>query len=134
MSTERRTILVSATFLWSIAVFALFAILVGAWLCLSKPSESFDQKRAQTRIERLKKLQQENQQKLEQYAWVDKQKGIAQLPITRAMELAMVELKGRKVQASSVKVENPYPTGLQQAPAPAPAPAASPAAAPEVKK
>ncbi len=136
MATERRTILVSAIFLWGIVAFALFAILVCAWLFTSRPVESVDQKRAQLRMERLKKLQQENQQKLEQYGWVDKQKGIAQVPIARAMELALVDLKSRKVQASSVKVEVPYPAGLQQAPvaAPSPSAAAPAAAAPEVKK
>lgn len=135
MSTERHTILVSATYMWGILLFVLFAVITLAWFRHSGPGESYDQKRARARVERLKTLEDANREKLEKYGWADKQKGIVNIPIERAIELAMVDLKNKQVQASSVKVENPYPSGLQSAPAAAlattgtssPAPAAAPA-------
>ena len=39
-----------------------------------------------------------NAQKLEEYAWVDKAKGTVQIPIERAMELAIAELNSKSLR------------------------------------
>jgi hypothetical protein len=76
--------------------------------------------RAAERAKAYAELQTENAQKLEKYAWANKEKGAVQIPIERAMELAVAELNSHK----------PMPAGPIATPAPSPSPAASPAASP----
>lgn len=134
MSSELKKASVAPAFIGGIFVFLLFALLVAVWFHFAGGAESYDDKRAAARFDKLHALQKENLQKLTVYGWVNKQKGIVRIPIDAAMKLAAIELKNKPVQASAVKVENPYPAGLQQAPqaaAAAPTPsAATPAASP----
>ena len=95
----------------------------------SGKTENLDDKRAAARLEKLRTLQHESREKLSTYGWVNKDKGIVQLPIDRAEELVVAELKAKPVQVSPVKVENPYPAGLQQA---VPAPVVSGTAVPAI--
>ena len=74
--------------------------------------------RAAERTKAHQELEAENAKKLQNYAWVDKAKGTLQIPIERAMELAIVELNSKK------------PTAAGPIATPAPSPAASPAASP----
>jgi hypothetical protein len=133
MSSDLKKASVGPVFIGGILVFLLFALLVKVWFHFSAPAENYDDKRAAARIAKRQALDRDNRQKLTAYAWVSKDKGVVQIPIEDAMKLVAVELKNKPVQASAVKVENPYPAGLQQAPAAPAAPAASssaPAAAP----
>jgi hypothetical protein len=93
--------------------------------------------RAAERTKAHQELEAENAKKLQNYAWVDKAKGTLQIPIERAMELAIVELNSKKPTAAGpIATPAPSPAAAPAAsPAPAapptaPAPAAPPAAAP----
>ena len=47
--------------------------------------------------------------------WIDKAKGTLQLPIDTAMDLVVNDYQSKPVQPSQVKVDDPYPYGLQMA-------------------
>ena len=120
MSTERRKALLSGPFIRGILVFSLFAMAALVWFRVSSRPESYDAKRASVRLEKLENLRKDDAKKLGRYAWANPQKGIVQIPVGRAMEIELMELKNKPVQPTGVKVENPYPTGLTtQQPAPA---------------
>jgi hypothetical protein len=104
------------------------------------PAPQEDAARAAERTKAHQELEAENAKKLQNYAWVDKAKGTLQIPIERAMELAIVELNSKKPTAAgpiatpvpspaASPAASPAPAAPPTAPA-APAPAAPPAAAP----
>jgi hypothetical protein len=82
--------------------------------------------RAAERTKAHQELEAENAKKLQNYAWVDKAKGTLQIPIERAMELAIVELNSKKPTAAG-PIATPAPSPAA-APAASPAPAAPPTA------
>jgi hypothetical protein len=82
------------------------------------PVPDEDAARAAERAKAYADLQTENTKKLGTYAWVDKAKGTLQIPIDRAMDLAIAELNSKQ----------PAPAGPIATPAPSPE--ASPAASP----
>jgi len=128
MTTERRTAFVSPAFFRAILGFCLFSILALIWFRLIPKPETYDQKRAAVRLKLLQDLRLEDEKKLNSYSWIDEKKGIVRIPIERSAEIVMAELKTKAAQATAVKVENPYPTGLQSVPAPVPAATAAPSA------
>lgn len=109
-----------STWLGIVCLFVLFGLIVLAVIGPSPRGSDYEQTRAQKRMERLKALREENQKDLTTYAWVDKNKGVARIPIDRAMELTVAQLAQKK----------PAPAGPIATPAAQPAPAgASPAPA-----
>ena len=137
MTTERKTALAGLSFFRAILVFFLFAVVVLVWFRATPKAESYDKKRAAVRTKLLKELRADDENKLNTYAWIDQKKGIVQIPIDQAMLLVTAELAAKKAHPTTVKVEVPYPAGLQQQPTPAAPAAAAPAASaatPEVKK
>ena len=111
-----------STWLGIVCLFALFGLIVLAVIGPSPRTSDYEEARAKKRIEKLKTLREESQKELTTYAWVDKNKGVAQIPIDRAMEVTVADLAQKK----------PAPAGpiatlaAQTAPAGAsPAPAAS---------
>jgi hypothetical protein len=113
MSSELKKASVGGKFFGSIVLFLVFAlafwIAVPAWRYFFPGEKGLDTKRAEARATKLEALQKDNDQKLTAYAWVDKDKQIVQVPIAQAMKLVIPELTAKKVQASAVKLENPYP-------------------------
>lgn len=107
-------------YFWGILLFSAFTLLVIAWFKFLGPQETYEDKRAALRTSKLQALRQEDQKNLTGYSWVNKPKGVARIPIDRAMELVASDLKDATVSPSTVKVENPYPAGLPTQPAPAP--------------
>jgi hypothetical protein len=106
-----------STWLGIVCLFVLFGLIVLAVIGPSPRGSDYEQTRAQKRMERLKALHEENLKELTTYAWVDKNKGVARIPIDRAMELTGAELAQKK----------PAPAGPIATPATQPAPAGSPA-------
>jgi hypothetical protein len=97
------------------------------------PAPQEDAARAAERTKAHQELEAENAKKLQNYAWVDKAKGTLQIPIERAMELAIVELNSKKPTAAgpiATPAASPAASPAPAAPPTAPAPAAPPAAAP----
>ncbi|MEA3188814.1 MAG: hypothetical protein QOD99_2644 [Chthoniobacter sp.] len=149
MGNEIRKVSIGFWFFAGIAMFCGFAVLAWILFRFAAPRESFEDKRVKARVEKLQALRKEDEPKLNTYVWIAKDKGTVQLPITRAMEVTTESLRKKPVHASAVKVEVPYPYGLQPPPnapagtAPAtgtnpsasPAPSAAPNTnAPELKK
>ena len=105
-----------STWLGIVFLFILFGLIVLAVIGPSPRGSDYEESRAKKRIERLKALREENQKDLATYAWVDKNKGVARIPIERAMELTVADLAQKK----------PAPAGPIATPAAQAAPAAAP--------
>ena len=135
MSNGRlKTVSFGPGFVGGILLFCGFAVL--AWIAfrLVAPTHTYEQDRAEQRKEKVATINAEAQQKLYSPAkWIDQAKGTVQLPIDTAMDLVINDYQHKEVQPSQVKVDNPYPLGLQMPAAPAAAPAAA-SPSPEVKK
>jgi len=112
-----------STWLGIVFLFILFGLIVLAVIGPSPRSSTYEETRAKNRIEKLKALHEETQKDLTTYAWIDKNKGVARIPIDRAMELTVAELAQKK-PAPAGPIATP---AAQTAPAAAP-PAGSPAA------
>ena len=109
-----------STWLGIVCLFVLFGLIVLAVIGPSLRTSDYEETRAKKRMERLNALHEENQKELTTYAWVDKNKGIARIPVDRAMELTVADLAQKK----------PAPAGPIATPAAQTGPAgASPAAA-----
>src|SRR3984893_1390711 len=96
-----------STWFGVVLLFALFGIIVLAVIGPSPRSDTYEQKRAKTRAEKLKAVQEEAKS-LTSYGWIDKNKGIARIPIERAMELAVAELAQKK-PAPAGPIATPQP-------------------------
>jgi hypothetical protein len=131
-----------STWLGIVCLFVVFGLIVLAVIGPSPRGSDYEQTRAQKRMERLKTLREESHKELTTYAWVDKNKGVARIPIDRAMEVTVAELAQKKPAPAgpiaTPAVQTP-PTGASPAPAaapqgatgsPPPAAAASPSPAP----
>jgi hypothetical protein len=127
-----------STWLGIVYLFVLFGLIVLAVIGPSPRGSDYEQTRAQKRMERLKALHEENQKELTTYAWVDKNKGVARIPIARAMELTVAELAQKKPAPAgpiATPATQPAPAGASPAPAGSPQGAAvsSPSAEPAAK-
>ena len=105
-----------STWLGIVCLFVLFGLIVLAVIGPSPRTSDYEETRAKKRVEKLKTLHEETQKELTTYAWVDKNKGVARIPIDRAMEVTVADLAQKK----------PAPAGPIVTPAASPAPAASP--------
>src|SRR2546425_198462 len=85
-----------STWLGIVCLFVVFGVIVLAVIGPSPRGSNYEQMRAQKRMERLKTLREETLKDLTTYAWVDKNKGVARIPIDRAMELTVAELAQKK--------------------------------------
>jgi len=109
-----------STWLGIVCLFVLFGLIVLAVIGPSPRTSDYEETRAKKRMEKLKTLHEETQKELTTYAWVDKNKGVARIPIDRAMEVTVADLAQK----------NPAPAGPIATPAAQTAPAgASPAPA-----
>src|SRR6476620_9902916 len=107
-----------STWLGIVCLFVLFGLIVLAVIGPSPRTSDYEETRAKKRMEKLKALHEETQKDLTTYAWVDKNKGVARIPIDRAMEVTVADLAQKK----------PAPAGPIATPAAQAAPAgASPA-------
>jgi len=111
-----------STWLGIVCLFGLFGLIVLAVIGPSPRTSDYEETRAKKRMEKLKTLHEESQKELTTYAWVDKNKGVARIPIDRAMEVTVADLAQKK-PAPAGPIATP---AAQTAPAGAsPAPAAS---------
>jgi len=84
------------TWVGVVLLFAVFGLFVWVVMGLMTRGDHYEQKRADVRMEKLKTASDEANTALHSYGWVDKAKGIAHVPIQRAMELTIVELEQKK--------------------------------------
>ena len=107
-----------STWFGIVCLFVLFGLIVLAVIGPSPRTSDYEEARAKKRMEKLKTLREETQKDLTTYAWVDKNKGVARIPIDRAMEVTVADLAQKK----------PAPAGPITTPAAQTAPAAAPPA------
>ena len=109
-----------------VLLFALFGVIVLAIIGPAQRGSDYEEARAKKRVENLKTLREETDKALTTYGWIDKTKGLARIPIERAMELTVAELaKQKPAPAGPIATpETQAPAGGPASPAPA-SPAAS---------
>ncbi|MDQ2824419.1 MAG: hypothetical protein M3R29_03120 [Verrucomicrobiota bacterium] len=115
-----------STWLGIVLLFALFGVIVLAIIGPSSRGDNYEQKRAKAREEKLKILRGDEAKALTGYGWIDKNKGVAHIPISRAMELTVAELSQKKPEPAG-PIATPQPAA-SVAPAGATAPSAAPTA------
>ncbi len=128
---EQPRFLLSA-WLWAVVLFVFFGVIVAIAFSAMQRGSTYEEDRAKARAEKLKTAEEEWTKTLSSYGWVDKGKGVAHIPIRRAMELELADLAAKK-PAPAGPIATPPPV---EAPAPAassPPPANSPAAVPSPK-
>ena len=110
-----------------VLLFLFFGIFVFVLVAATPHGNNYEQKRAEARERKLNDARTAASKELNSYTWVDKGKGVARIPIDRAMQLTLRDLASKKPEAA-----NPIATPAEAAaPAPSPAtPAVSPAATP----
>jgi hypothetical protein len=99
-----------------VLLFLFFGIFVFVLVGATPHGNNYEEKRAKAREEKLKTVRDAATKDLNSYAWVDKDKGVARIPIDRAMQLTLGDLSSKK----------PEPANPIAAPAEVAAPAASP--------
>ena len=104
-----------------VLLFALFGVIVLAIIGPAPRGSDYEEVRAKKRVENLKTVREEADKALTTYGWIDKNKGVARIPIERAMELTVAELAKQKPAPAG-----PIATPEAQATASAPASATSP--------
>jgi hypothetical protein len=109
-----------STWLGIVCLFVLFGLIVLAIIGPSPRTSDYEEARAKKRMEKLKALHEESQKELTTYAWVDKNKGVARIPIDRAMEVTVADLAQKKPARAG-----PIATPAAQAPPTAGSPAAA---------
>ena len=116
-----------STWLGIVLLFALFGVIVLAVIGPAPRGSDYEETRAKKRADVLKTTRDEATKALTTYGWIDKNKGVARVPIERAMELTIVELAQRKpAPAGPIATPEPQPTAAStSAAAPPAAPSAS---------
>ena len=109
-----------STWLGIVCLFALFGLIVLSLIGPSPRTSDYEETRAKKRMEKLKALHEESQKELTTYGWVDKNKGVARIPIDRAMEVTVADLAQKKPARAG-----PIATPAAQAPPTAGSPAAA---------
>jgi hypothetical protein len=108
-------------------LFALFGVIVLAIIGPAPRQSGYEETRAKKRVENLKTLREEADKALTTYGWIDKNKGVARIPIERAMELTVAELaKQKPAPAGPIATPEAQATASAPASATSPAPATSP--------
>jgi hypothetical protein len=110
-----------STWLGVILLFVIFGLVVAVLVRIAPRGNTYESKRSEARGAKLKTAMDEAHKELTTYAWVDKTKGVARIPIDRAMELTLADLARKK----------PQPAGPIETPAPSAAPSAAAGTSPQ---
>ena len=88
-----------------IAGVAIFGMVIVTWVKMKAPKvDAVDAERGAARLQKRLDLEKEWTGKLQTVAWVNKEKGEVQVPIDEAMKAVAMELKGKKVAKTEVKI------------------------------
>src|SRR5438046_7097299 len=121
-----------STWLAVVLSLALFGVIVRAIIGPMPRGSDYEETRAKKRIEKLKTVREDAEKALNTYAWIDKNKGVVQIPISRAMELTTAQLAQQKpAPAGPIAPQQPKPPAAPSYPpphgSPNPAPVKQPA-------
>jgi hypothetical protein len=97
-----------STWVGVVLLFLIFGAIVLAVVGPMPRKDDYEGKRAKARLEKLKTQREEDAKALTTYDWIDKTKGVARVPIERAMELTISEL-ARKQPAPAYPIATPAP-------------------------
>jgi len=124
--TPERAPIPFGAWLGIVLLFLFFGIFVLVLVAATPHGNTYEAKRAKAREKKLNDAHSAAIHELNSYAWVDKGKGIARIPVDRAMELTLRDLASKKPAPA-----NPIATPAEAASASPPpaAPTAAPAAA-----
>jgi hypothetical protein len=111
-----------STWIGVVLLFAFFGLLALVVFRAAPRGDTYEQKRAKARVEKLEAAQKQSLAAVTSYGWVDKNKGIVRIPVTEAMKLTVAELADKKPAAAN-PIATPEPVA-----APGTSPGASPAA------
>src|SRR4029453_15467048 len=117
-----------STWLGVVLLFALFGVVVLAIIGPSPRGSDYEEMRAKKRMENLKTSREDAEKALNTYAWIDKNKGVVRIRITRTMELTIAQLAQQKPAAAGpIATPEPQPPTPPAPPAPAGSPKPGPA-------
>jgi hypothetical protein len=121
-----------STWLGIVLLFGIFGLIAFVLMKASARGDTYEQKRAKVRTEKLEAAQKENVTALTTYGWVDKTKGIVRIPVDQAMKLTLAELADKKPTVGGPIVAASPSAAPQTSAAPnaSASPAASAAASP----
>jgi hypothetical protein len=125
---EQPRFLLSA-WLWAVVLFVFFGAIVAITFGTMQRGSTYEDQRAKERTEKLKVAQAEWNKTSSSYGWVDQKKGIARIPIQRAMELELADLQSKKPVPAG-PIATPAPVAAPVTPTGAAQPANPPSAAP----
>jgi hypothetical protein len=123
-----------STWIGVVLLFAFFGLLVLVVIGASPRGDSYEEKRAKVRAEKLKAVHEETTKALTTYAWIDKNKGVVRIPINEAMKLTVAELAEKSPGPANPIAPEASPPAQGAAPAtasPAPSPASSASGTPK---
>ncbi len=116
-----------STWLGIVLLFALFGLIVLAIIGPAPRGSNYEEARAKKRADALKAARDEATKALTTYGWIDKNKGIAHVPIERAVELTIAELARQKpAPAGPIATLEAQAPGGAAAPSPSPQPSGPP--------
>jgi hypothetical protein len=117
-----------------VLLFLFFGIFVLVLVAATPHGNNYEEKRAKAREEKLKTIRDTAAKDLNSYAWVDKSKGVARIPIEQAMEITIRDLASKKPAPANpiaVPAEAPAPAAGAALPAPAVSPVTAPSGTPK---
>ena len=127
---EQPRFLLSA-WLWAVMLFVFFGVIVAIAFGAMSRGSTYEEDRARARAEKLKTAAEEWNKTAASYGWIDKAKGVAHIPIQRAMALTLAELQAKKpAPAGPIATPAPAAAATPTTAVGAPPPANPPAAAP----
>src|SRR5438034_11288143 len=98
--TPERTPISFRAWLGIVLLFLFFGIFVLVLVAATPHGDNYETKRAQAREEKVKTTRDAANKELNSYACVDKAKGVARIPIDRAMQLTMRDPPVKKPTAA----------------------------------
>ncbi|HEX4667078.1 MAG TPA: hypothetical protein VH207_10790 [Chthoniobacterales bacterium] len=125
---EQPRFLLSA-WMWAVVLFVFFGVIVAITFSAMPRGSSYEEDRARARAEKLKTAEEEWGKTMSSYGWVDKAKGVAHIPIDRAMQLELADLQAKK-PAPAGPIATPPPAEVPVTATGAPQPSNPPVAVP----
>lgn len=124
--TAARPPILFGVWLGVVLLFLFFGIFVFVLVAATPHGNNYEQKRAEAREKKLNDARNTATRELNSYAWVDKGKGVARIPIDRAMQLTLRDLASKKPEPANpiaTPAEPAAPSASPPAPAVSPVPA-----------
>lgn len=119
-----------STWIGMVLLFAFFGLVALVVIGASPRGDTYEQRRAKVRAEKLQAVRDEASKALTTYGWANKSKGVVRIPIEEAMKLTVTEL-AQKIPAPANPIATPEANAAAQNSASgsaSPSPSASPKA------